>query len=538
MKLRCFSGALVLVAGFPALTRGAEFCVDPVQGSPSNDGSCASPWSTLEEVIAAQKFGSTVKPGDTVWLRSGYHGEAVFKGGAYDPPIIVAAAQGATPKLRRVAFQGTRGWVLSGVLVSPSFAPSPTKTTMVSIDGGSANIEVKGCTMYSVEDASGWSADQWINEASSGVYVGGDDVTIRDCVIRNVRFGISVDGQRALIHGNRIVNFSADGLRGLGDYGIFEYNEVRNIYVGDEDGDSNHDDGFQSWSVGSGGVGTGEVKGVVLRGNFFLSTDDPNRPFVTSMQGIGCFDGFFVDWIVENNVVITDHWHGISLYGMRGGRIVNNTVIDVNTVSPGPPWIMVTAHKDGTPSENVVVRNNIATDFSVSGTNITSDHNAEITMADLAQYFVNPAAHDLHLLETSPAVNAGSSELAPPIDRDGIPRPQGPAVDLGAYEWHDPSVVPIDAGVDAGSEDGGAGDAALADGSAQDGEAQDGRVSADGGGGSGDAGVGGGGTELGGRCGCAVPGQDGRTLLSLMLLLMVGWAIVGRVLTRRERRQH
>jgi parallel beta-helix repeat protein len=55
------------------------------------------------------------------------------------------------------------------------------------------------------------------------------------------------------------------------------------------------------------------------------------------MQDIGCFDGFFDGWVVENNVVITDHWHGISFYGMKNSRIVNNTVIDVNDQSPGPP---------------------------------------------------------------------------------------------------------------------------------------------------------------------------------------------------------
>ena len=33
------------------------------------------------------------------------------------------------------------------------------------------------------------------------------------------------------------------------------------------------------------------------------------------MHGIGCFDGMFVDWVVENNVIITDHWHGITFAG-------------------------------------------------------------------------------------------------------------------------------------------------------------------------------------------------------------------------------
>ena len=42
----------------------------------------------------------------------------------------------------------------------------------------------------------------------------------------------------------------------------------------------------------------------------------------------------FVDWVIENNVVIVDHWHGITLGGARNCRIVNNTVIDPKSFDP------------------------------------------------------------------------------------------------------------------------------------------------------------------------------------------------------------
>jgi hypothetical protein len=435
---------MLVAAGVQA----TEFYVDPTAGAASNDGSFTSPWSTLEQVIADGKFGTTVKAGDTVWLRSGYHGAIDLHGGTYSPAITIKAADGATPQARSVAFQQTQGWVFSGVAISPSYGSAGGKVDdLVFVDESSSDVEVSSCRAESVVDASGWSADDWMNTASNGVWVDGTRVTIRGCVVHNVRFGITATGENALIDSNVIDGFSADGMRGLGNNGVFQYNTVKNVYVDDSDGDENHDDGFQSWSVGTdGNVGTGEVVGVVLRGNLFLCTENPNQPLKSIFQGIGCFDGFYKDWVVENNVVITDHWHGISVFGMRGGRIVNNTVIDINTVDPGPPWISVTDHKDGTKSENALVRNNIATDYDVSGINITEDHNAEIEMADLGTYFVNAAAFDLRLLATAPAVNAGSSDQAPATDRDGIPRPQGAAVDQGAYEWHDPSVTPVDGG--------------------------------------------------------------------------------------------
>ncbi|UCD52697.1 MAG: hypothetical protein JSW27_08675, partial [Phycisphaerales bacterium] len=139
----------------------------------------------------------------------------------------------------------------------------------------------------------------------------------------------------------------------------FEYNTVKNCY----NVNANHDDGFQSWSVGPGGVGTGEVVGVVLRGNTIINYEDPNQPHRGALQGIGCFDGTFVDWVVENNVVITDHWHGITLGGARGCLVINNTVLDRNEQRPGPPWICIDRHKNGTAPVDCVVRNNLATDF-------------------------------------------------------------------------------------------------------------------------------------------------------------------------------
>jgi hypothetical protein len=135
---------------------------------------------------------------------------------------------------------------------------------------------------------------------------------------------------------------------------------------------------------------------------------------------------------VENNVVITDHWHGISFLGMRDSRIVNNTVIDLEPGSPGPPWIMVAPHKDGRPSENVIVRNNLATDFSLQGTDVVADHNLEFTNA--AALFAAPL-FDLHLRPTaSSAIDVGSAASAPLLDAERVPRPQGGGVDLGAYE--------------------------------------------------------------------------------------------------------
>lgn len=445
--------ALFVSGGAPA----ADFHVDPVNGSPAGDGSATSPWRTIQEVVEANLIetrdweshpyqpglqlvvvnaGAPVKAGDTIWLRDGYHGELHLRGAYNAAPITIAAAPGHVPRLGSVLVEAAQRWALRGLSVSPSHAqPQLPRGTIVEIDdhnwfGPVRDVAFEDGDVFTIDDATGWDADDWVSVASSGIGVGGERVSILDNRVRNVRFGISVGGVDARIAFNEIDGFSADGLRGLGDGGRFEYNLVRNAYV-DGPTDPNHDDGFQSWSVGPGGVGTGEVRDVVLRGNVFVNHVDPDHPLRATLQGIGCFDGRFVDWIVENNVVVTDHWHGISLYGATGGRIVNNTVIDLDAGGPGPPWIMLNEH-DGVPSQGVVVRNNLATDYAISGTGIVADHNFET--ANPAALFVAPP-FDLHLrADATAALDAGAAALAPSRDADGVARPQGAAVDLGAYE--------------------------------------------------------------------------------------------------------
>jgi hypothetical protein len=255
----------------------------------------------------------------------------------------------------------------------------------------------------------------------------------------NVRHGIIVEteGENNLIEGNVVENFSGDGMRGLGNYNRFEYNTVMNCY----DVDDNHDDGFQSYSRGPSGVGTGTVYGIELRGNTIINYLDPDQPLRGTLQGIGCFDGMFEDWVVENNVIITDHWHGITLLGATNCRIINNTVVDRNSASPGPPWISIEKDKDGTLSTGNSIRNNLTTSMNNDGGIGVVEYN--ITVGNYDTYFVDYANLDLRLKEGCPAIDAGTGTDAPSIDIDGNIRPQGGGWDVGAYEFPSvPDTVP------------------------------------------------------------------------------------------------
>ncbi|QSQ22980.1 right-handed parallel beta-helix repeat-containing protein [Pyxidicoccus parkwayensis] len=441
-----------------------EFWVDPVRGSPSGDGSAARPWRTLKEVIDAglvetrnweslpyvegkvlvpRNVGAPVKAGDTLWLRGGYHGEVDVWSHYNTGYVTVAAAPGEEPRLGRLLVRSSAYWVFKGLHISSEYMPVPQKTTLVQLEwhnyrGPVHHITLEGNVIQAVSDISGFTEADWVGRVGHGIVGDGWGLVIRGNHLKNVNYGIQVGAYDSVVECNTVENFAGDGLRGLGDDSVFQYNTVKNCYEVYAD----HRDGFQSWTYGPGGVGTGEVRNVVLRGNYILNYEDANQPFRCALQGIGNFDGTFVDWVVENNVIVTDHYHGITFMGARGVRVVNNTVLEPNGAAgqPGPPWIRVSEHKNGTPPQACVVRNNLAPKYANASVGVSEDHN--LVVSDPAAFYVNPTTYDLRLKSGSPAIDVGSATLAPLIDVEGVARPQGAGVDLGAYEWR-PSAPPV-----------------------------------------------------------------------------------------------
>jgi hypothetical protein len=380
---------VVLFLG-PALSPAADFHVDPVNGSDGGDGSAAQPWKSLqrlfdEAMIESREWnalpyksgsylvpknpGAPIKAGDTIILHSGSYGVLNIRSYYNAAPIALVAEQGHTPLFRNIAVRSSRNWSLAGLTVNASAFQADGFSTLISLEshnwtGPIDTITITGCNLYSIGDSSAWSKTDWNSKAKNGISVSGKNMKIAYNILRNVNFGISVGAGHSMVEHNIIENFAGDGLRGLGDYTTFQYNTVKNSY----DVNDNHDDGFQSWSVGSDGkVGTGVVRGIVLRGNTIINYEDPNQPFRGTLQGIGCFDGMFADWVVERNTVRVDHWHGISLYGAINTVIKDNVVTDPNgDANVGPPWIMLRAHKNNTPSRDCLVTCNVSPKLIVS----------------------------------------------------------------------------------------------------------------------------------------------------------------------------
>jgi hypothetical protein len=266
-----------------------------------------------------------------------------------------------------------------------------------------------------------------------------------------------------LFSGNEIDRFGDDGI----DY-VASNILISKNYIHDDLnlGKGAHMDGMQGYPGGS--------SNVVIDSNRVIRQTDPKLPFPTYLQGIDAFDGDWTNLTVTNNVVVTSACWGIFFSSVHGGKVINNTVVADGLIpQPGnckPLVVVGDKTHQGSPSNDVIIRNNIANGLNIHNLdpNMTMDHNICLGINGRCQIvtyvngkldwgtikpgmhgdhnlidgggagemFVNfdPAkfVYDLRLRPMAKAIGAGNSAEAPPVDITGAPR--GSRVDIGAYQ--------------------------------------------------------------------------------------------------------
>ncbi len=424
----------------------------------SNNGSFDAPWTTLEAVITAHLIehyqnsplpynvtnnqlviknqGAPVQAGDTLILRDGKHGSIYLRNFNNQAYITVLAQAGHKPIISDLSLIASTKWRFQGIDISGEPFGKYSSGRLVLLEshdwhGPSKLLEIQDCHIYST--ATPWtSADEWVAKASTGIYVrNADSCELLNNSLENIHFGFILTAKFINCVGNSIKNFSGDGIRMTGSNLLVENNIIKNCYKVDE----NHDDGIQSFTT------TGlVVDDNIIRGNTIINYEDPNQPLLGDMQGIGCFDGPYRNWIVENNLIVVNHWHGISFYEAVDCKFVNNTVLDPTPdVAPGPSWIKITDGKTGTPSTGCIIKNNVANTYDLTG---DASHNVSLsTYSDYQLNFVDYASYDYQLLSTSILVDAADDVSASQIDKNGISRPQGAHADIGCYEYVSPDLI-------------------------------------------------------------------------------------------------
>jgi hypothetical protein len=117
-----------------------------------------------------------------------------------------------------------------------------------------------------------------------------------------------------------------------------------------------------------------------VRGNVIVNREKPAQKFPATIQGIGFFDGPLVNFTVEGNVVLVDHWHGVSLYDAQNCRVTGNAVFSIWRGSKRRPWVMLGQKKKA--ARGNTVTGNLAFTFRFKDDpQVKAEGNATVTAA-------------------------------------------------------------------------------------------------------------------------------------------------------------
>lgn len=239
-------------------------------------------------------------------------------------------------------------------------------------------------------------------------YIRIQDMTITGTVSSGVRMGILVDASNIEIKGNRIhqiCQFLTEGTSFQGGAGIdFAGGNISNILI----------DGNLIYNIGLASSTQQLVHGM------YLSAHVTNGRLLNNVIH-DCEDFGF---------------HAYDIEDASGWQIINNTVAECG--------------RGILQSTNGITRNNWVYNttgraYDIRGTGNTGSNNrfggtgtgatgTSVGATSATPSFVNASANDYRLNAGSPGVNQGTSTGAPTTDHNGVTRPVGGTVDIGAFE--------------------------------------------------------------------------------------------------------
>ena len=428
-----------------------EYYVAP-HGSNSNPGTQSLPWKTIAKAAA------TLVAGDTVYIEDGTYRER-----------LIPASSGSPGQYITYQALNNGQVILDGATVSlPDY-----DSGLVQIEGRSY-IRISGLMVMNVGP----------NMNNCGMYVNYSDNIIleNNTTYNTVSSGIGVwDSTNVTVDSNVVELACNDGEQECITIAGTDGFTVKNNHVHSNGPGTNGGEGIDIKDGSANGTVIGNRVHDLSRLGIYVEAWDKhthtvevsgNRVYNCQDDGITLaseMGGLLENIRVVNNVVTDNRYNGISITPngevaqppMRNLQVINNTVF--NNGDPGEPipWgggISV----DNPNIDTLVIRNNIFSnnllfqiliDYPVSGLSV--DHNLvdgfrgfdnEIKGSSVVEgnpLFLHAAQGDFHLTSSSPAIDRGSSVLAPADDYDLVPRPQGSGIDIGAFEYEFSGGKPI-----------------------------------------------------------------------------------------------
>ncbi|MEN8120616.1 MAG: right-handed parallel beta-helix repeat-containing protein [Bacteroidota bacterium] len=429
---------LISTLFFTSSLQAKTYFCNPTNGIIENPGTKDLPWPSLQDVLASDK---QLSPGDTLFLMEGNHGNPEISG--INPNYIyIYAAPGHNPVITHLDIakkEPATKWHLKNITFS---GENSEQKEFVSFYKKSMFIKIEECNFYSSDSTSSWDLDDWKNKTKSGILLEGSRHNIEHNSFNNLATAINVKANNCTIKGNKITAFTNFGILCEGNNNIFINNLIKNhVYTGFN---------AAAFKAGNSATPNASFRKNILLGNVIVDYTSPDKKHIAPLMGIVGFDALYDGWVIENNLIVTDHWHGITFFNIKNSLIINNTVIDpyidtkypnlkkdLQTKSYGPVRIWVAAKGENNESVNNHIVNNLASDyfFDDSVGYISNNIKVASTYDEMDKYFEQWDYLNFYLRDSCLAVNAGDNRYAPKIDANGTKRPLGKTVNTGAYEY-------------------------------------------------------------------------------------------------------
>lgn len=341
-------------------------------GNDVNPGTPALPFRTM------YKAGSAMRAGDVVVLRGGTYQEAIVNnfpsGISWDLPTRVTAYAGEQVTLQ----------------------PSSADSRVVYFSRGASYISVEGLIL----DGSNVGYDAVKIDLSS------HHIRFQNCEIKNAR------NQGVLINDASFVEFIRCSIH---DNGLTDF--THGLYL---NGADNLVDGCRIYSNGGWGVhayGSTSTRNVI-RNNMIYN----NAKAGARGPGIGLYTG---SGQKAYNNLIWGNQEGIAV-----GEGATNSKVHNNSIYKNARYGVLIDPL----SSSAEVLNNIVFANAAGILNQGTGSILQNNLTDTDPKFTDPAAADFRLLNGSPAIDAGISSDIVASDFQGTKRPQGTALDIGAFE--------------------------------------------------------------------------------------------------------
>lgn len=420
----------------------ADFYI-ALTGNDANPGTIDQPWRTIG------KAASTLSPGETALVRAGTYPERVIvqKSGSPGKLITIAAYPGETVTIDGAGLSLPEDW---GGLVDISDR-SYVRISGLRVINAGPDLNAVGILIDNSQHIT-IDHNYTYNTVSSGIAAWGcTNITIDSNEVElacndgeNECLTVAVTDTFVISHNE--VHHSGPG--SLGGEGIDAKDGSSN---GEVFGNHVHDNQRLGIYVDAWDKHTFNIR---IYNN--LVHDNVGSDGLTLASESG---GLLENVSVFNNVVYNNGLSGITistngesvLHPMRDIFIINNTFAGNGSEIWGGGITL-----ENPDVENVILRNNICSDNvwyqigidpEISLQEVTVDYNLIDGYRDFEgelrgdnyqegdPLFVNPSAGNFHLQSGSPAVDQGSNVDAPVGDFDGISRPQGNGIDIGAFEY-------------------------------------------------------------------------------------------------------